>query len=96
MIPLHDANPTGRPPVMNRLLIAANVVAWLYTVSLQRSPAALGSFYDRYSFDWTTFVGAISHGDISLALFVPLFTHMFLHGGWLHVLGNMVYLWIFG
>jgi len=76
VIPLHDANPAGRAPVVNRLLIAANVLVWLYTLSLARTPAALDAFYD--------------------ALFVPLFTHIFLHGGWLHILGNMLYLWIFG
>ena len=96
MIPLHDANPAGRAPVVNRLLIAANVLVWLYTLSLARTPAALDAFYDRYSFDWSTFAGAISHGQLTVSLFVPLFTHIFLHGGWLHILGNMLYLWIFG
>ena len=96
MIPLHDANPAGRAPVVNRLLIAANVLVWLYTLSLARTPAALDAFYDRYSFDWSTFAGAISHGQLTVAQFVPLFTHIFLHGGWLHILGNMLYLWIFG
>ena len=96
MIPLHDANPAGRAPVVNRLLIAANVLVWLYTLSLARTPAALDAFYDRYSFDWSTFAGTISHGQLTVGLFVPLFTHIFLHGGWLHILGNMLYLWIFG
>jgi len=96
VIPLHDANPAGRAPVVNRLLIAANVLVWLYTLSLARTPAALDAFYDRYSFDWSTFAGAISHGQLTVSLFVPLFTHIFLHGGWLHILGNMLYLWIFG
>jgi len=96
VIPLHDANPAGRAPVVNRLLIAANVLVWLYTLSLARTPAALDAFYDRYSFDWSTFAGAISHGQLTVGLFVPLITHIFLHGGWLHILGNMLYLWIFG
>ena len=96
MIPLHDANPAGRAPVVNRLLIAANVLVWLYTLSLARTPAALDAFYDRYSFDWTEFVTQIAQGHIAIATFVPLISHMFVHGGWLHVIGNMVYLWIFG
>lgn len=96
MIPLRAAGAPRRTPVVNRLLLAANLLAWLYVVSLTRQPAVLQAFYDRYAFDWTTFSGAIASGHASLATFVPLFTHMFLHGGWIHVLGNMLYLWIFG
>jgi membrane associated rhomboid family serine protease len=96
VIPLRDMNPAVRPPVVNRLLLAANIVVFLYTVSLVRQPAALAAFYDRYSFDWREFAGALSQGHLALATFTPLITHMFVHGGWLHVLGNMLYLWIFG
>ncbi len=96
MIPLHDANPTRRVPVVTRLLLFANVVLWLYALYLSRQAGAMEAFYDRYSFDWTSFTGALTGGNASLATFAPLITHQFLHGGWLHVLGNMLYLWIFG
>ena len=96
MIPLHDANPTRRVPVVTRLLLFANIALWLYALNLSRQPGALEALYDQYSFDWTTFTGALSSGSATLATFVPLITHQFLHGGWLHVLGNMLYLWIFG
>jgi membrane associated rhomboid family serine protease len=96
VIPLRDTNPTARTPVVNRLLLAANIVVFLYTLSLVRQPAALATFYDRYSFDWREFAGALSQGHLAFATFAPLITHMFVHGGWLHVLGNMLYLWIFG
>jgi membrane associated rhomboid family serine protease len=96
LIPLRDANPVRGIPIVNRLLLAVNLVAWIYVVYLTRQPGALEAFFDRYSFDWLEFTRRISTGDLGFATFVPVVSHMFLHGGWLHVLGNMLYLWIFG
>src|SRR5207248_3006514 len=73
-----------------------NVVVWIYMLYLQRTPGALDAFLDRYAFDWSGFTRDISTGAWTVATFVPLITHMFLHGGWLHVIGNMLYLWVFG
>ncbi|HEY6203794.1 MAG TPA: rhomboid family intramembrane serine protease [Candidatus Limnocylindria bacterium] len=81
---------------MNRLLLAINLVAWIYVVYLTRQPGALETFFDRYSFDWTEFTTRVAAGELGIDTFVPLISHMFLHGGWLHVIGNMLYLWIFG
>ena len=96
MIPLRDQNPTAKTPIVNRLLIVANILVWIYVLTLVRQPGALAAFYDRYSFDWTEFATQISQGHVGVSTFGPLITHMFVHGGWLHVIGNMVYLWIFG
>jgi membrane associated rhomboid family serine protease len=96
VIPLRDQNPTAKTPIANRLLLAANILVWIYVLTLIRQPGAIESFYDRYSFDWTEFAAQIAQGQIALATFVPLVAHMFIHGGWLHVIGNVVYLWIFG
>jgi len=96
MIPIGDLNPTTRLPIVTRLLLFVNIAAWLYVVSLGRSPGAAEAFYDRYAFDWDRFTGAITTGQVDALTFVPLFTHMFLHGGWLHIIGNMLYLWVFG
>jgi membrane associated rhomboid family serine protease len=83
-------------PIVNRLLLALNLIVWLYIVYLTRQPGALEAFFDRYSFDWLEFTQRVSSGQLSVDTFVPLLSHMFLHGGWLHFLGNMLYLWIFG
>jgi membrane associated rhomboid family serine protease len=96
LIPLRDANPVRSIPIVNRLLLAVNLAAWIYVVYLTRQPGALDAFFDRYSFDWLEFTRRIASGDLSFDTFAPLITHMFLHGGWLHVIGNLLYLWIFG
>ncbi|HEX9268720.1 MAG TPA: rhomboid family intramembrane serine protease [Candidatus Limnocylindria bacterium] len=96
MIPFSDTNPTARTPIVNRLLLFANVAVWIYMLSLSRRPAALEAFFETYAFDWSRFTEALSSGAWSIAIFVPLITHMFLHGGWLHIIGNMLYLWVFG
>lgn len=96
MIPLSDSNPTVRSPIVNRVLLLVNLVAWLYTFSLSGDPAAMEAFYRAYAFDWVAFTGALRSGEVRPEVVYPLVTHMFLHGGWLHVIGNMLYLWIFG
>ena len=96
MIPFAGANPTKGVAPVNRLLLFVNIVVWIYIVSLQRTPGALEAFFERYAFDWSTFTHDLSTGAWTVATFVPLITHMFLHGGWLHVIGNMLYLWVFG
>jgi rhomboid family protein len=96
LIPLRDANPVRSVPIVNRLLLAVNLAAWIYVVYLTRQPGALDAFFDRYSFDWLEFTRRIASGDLGLDTFAPLITHMFLHGGWLHLIGNVLYLWIFG
>lgn len=98
MIPLSDSNPTARSPIVNRGLLLVNLLVWLYTFSLAGDPAAIEDFYARFAFDWTAFQAGLSSGLSveTLWVFVPLVTHMFVHGGWLHVIGNLLYLWIFG
>ncbi len=96
MIPLRDDNPSHITPFLTWSLIGINVLVFLYQVSL--GPRQ-GQFF-VYEFGA---IPAVILGSESLPSYlaaVPpqlsLFTNMFLHGGWLHLIGNMWYLWIFG
>lgn len=95
MIPLHDLTPTRGTPIVNRLLLLANIAVWVYVLSLLGDRGALAVFYDRYSFDPAELARSLD-GSVRAQAFLPLVTHLFVHGGWLHVIGNLLYLWIFG
>jgi membrane associated rhomboid family serine protease len=89
MIPLRDLNRIRRFPAITILLIAVNVAVFLYQTTLDRQiylslvrSAGLIPFQ------------ATHHPDIGVAR--DFLTSMFLHGGWFHLLSNMLYLWIFG
>ncbi|OLC11033.1 MAG: hypothetical protein AUH39_00465 [Chloroflexi bacterium 13_1_40CM_67_9] len=45
MIPLRDQNPTQKTPIVNRLLVAANILVWIYVLTLVRQPGAASAFY---------------------------------------------------
>ena len=95
MIPLRDANPSATRPFVTIALIVLNSLAFLYEIALSERglqqlfftlgmvPARVGLFP--------------AHPDVTFgdAVF-PLFTSMFLHGGWMHLIGNMWFRWIFG
>ena len=88
MIPLRDNLPTRRAPVVTWFLVAVNVLAFLY------ERGALAGGYRAFVSDWG-FVPARFLAD-PIADAITIGTSMFLHGGWLHLGGNMLYLWIFG
>ena len=95
MIPLKDINRSHSIPFITIILILANGLVFLYELSLgQRS---LSRFFFAFGVVPSFYLNADywqSTGLLSGAL--PLVTSMFLHGGWLHFLGNMLYLWVFG
>lgn len=94
MIPLRDTIPSDSRPIATIGLIAVNLVLFFYELSLGRE---LDVFIMQYGAVPIKFVRAGYVDDVSwVSRFFPLFTSMFLHGGWFHVLGNMLYLWIFG
>jgi membrane associated rhomboid family serine protease len=84
MIPIRDLNPSFTFAFVKLLIILLCIAVWIYEITLP--PPLLNEFIYQYGF-------------------VPaeawqrpwtLITHMFLHGGWFHILGNMLYLWVFG
>jgi len=90
MIPLYDENPTRIFPLITVLLIAANVAVFIYELILP-SPQALEGFVRAAAiipYD-------VTH-NLDLRVSLTLFTSLFVHAGWLHIIGNMLYLWIFG
>jgi membrane associated rhomboid family serine protease len=95
MIPLKDMTPRRSVPVVTLLLIAVNVGIFIHQLAL---PAAAGEAFVRlYGLVPAKIELALAgrHYSFGEAL-LPLFTCMFLHGGFLHILGNMWFLWIFG
>ena len=94
MIPLKDINPTRTFPFVNILLIAANVVVFFYQVTLP--PHAFKMFVLANATVPARIPAFLAgHTSAQIALY-PLFTSMFLHGGLMHLLGNMLFLYIFG
>lgn len=88
MFPLRDHNPSGRTPYVVYALIALNIAVFLATSSTMTNPEALNLFFT----DWAVVPDQISHGKHLPALV----SSMFLHGGFMHLAGNMLFLWIFG
>jgi membrane associated rhomboid family serine protease len=93
MIPLRDENPSGSSPVVTRAIIAINCVTFVYEL-------LLGPELRAFILQWGLVPERVLmafRGEESLALpIATLATSTFLHGGWLHLIGNMWYLWIFG
>lgn len=88
MFPLRDHNPSGRTPYVTWILMAINVVVYLSYVFRLTDPEALHEFYRTWGMQPAELMeGREWH---------TLITCMFLHGGWLHIGGNMMFLFIFG
>jgi membrane associated rhomboid family serine protease len=94
MIPLRDSTPSGTIPAVTIAIIAVNCLVWFYEVSLgQRAQG----FIVEYGLIPLRFVKFDQYqGGFMDNAAVPLFASIFMHGGWLHIIGNMWFLWIFG
>lgn len=88
MFPIRDHNPSGSVPIVTYLLMAANIGVFLTYLPIQADERALLAFYDAY---------ALVPARVSAGYgFEGIFTSMFLHGGWMHLAGNMLFLYIYG
>ena len=94
MIPLRDTIPTRTFPWMTIALIGANVLVFLHQLGLGFEHEA--AFVAVFGAVPAQFTGAAAHAAPVLPPGLTIATSMFLHGGVLHLLGNMVFLWIFG
>ena len=96
MIPLRDENPTEITPIVTVTFIVMCVLVFLYEISLP--PQANEVFVYMYGAIPAVVFGHVQlpHELMSLPAYGTLLSSMFLHGGWMHLIGNMLYLWIFG
>jgi len=90
VLPLRDFIPTRRFPVLTVGIIIVNIIAFAYELLAEASGTLEQTFYTMgvVPFD-------VTH-DFGLAVAFSFVTSMFLHGGFMHIAGNMLYLWIFG
>jgi len=95
LLPLKDDNPTSSFPFVTIGLILANGLVFYHQITLDFAES------QRFISQWGAIPYQITHGEVLhdaplLPLPLTLFSSMFLHGGFLHLFGNMLYLWIFG
>ena len=97
MIPLRDDAPRWTTPYVTRVLIGLNVLVFLYQFTLYLGDPRVGDAFVQGFGSVPAKISAAFAGRYPVdAAFLPVFTSMFLHGGWLHLIGNMWFLSIFG
>jgi membrane associated rhomboid family serine protease len=88
MFPIRDHNPSGRTPYVTWALMVINITAFLATWPLLPGDDAAYALFS----DWGMVPARVAGGDG----WTGVITSMFLHAGWMHIIGNMLFLWIFG
>lgn len=104
MIPIRDLNPTRTFPFFTILIIVVNILVFVHELLLQASSQnAINLFYAEYGFipclitsTCPQVAGQLAQLHDPVSPLASLFTAMFVHGGWLHIAGNMLFFWIFG
>ena len=95
MFPIRDHNPSGSIPLITIGLITANILAFLHELRLGPELQPFLHQFGLVPLRVSNTLQKIPDPDLLTAA-ATFFTSTFLHGGWLHLLGNMWYLWIFG
>lgn len=106
MFPLHDENPVVRPPVVTVAVIALNTLAWIFLQGWGHDVFLLRSIC-QYGLIPAELLGKLPAGTVvpltqqagctlQESNWSTLFSSMFMHGSWFHIIGNMWFLWIFG
>ncbi len=98
MIPLRDENPTRTTPFVNHSLVAINIVVFIYQVMLavRGSPDAQVAFVQEMALTPSLLLSPSTWGQMPIPAPLTILTSMFVHGGFMHLAGNMLYLWVFG
>ena len=95
MFPIHDDNPTRITPYVTYALLSACVLIFFWQVSL--GDAAQQAVYSFGVIPSVLFATRSLPVELEiLPAWMTIFSSMFLHGGWMHLIGNMLYLWVFG
>lgn len=93
MIPLRITLPPGAPPIVNRTLVGANVVVFF-------AQLAMGPMTERviqtFGYIPARLMNPGAYGYAAWEVAITLVTSLFLHGGFVHLFGNLIYLWVFG
>jgi membrane associated rhomboid family serine protease len=95
MLPLKDDQPRYSTPFVTWFLIGLNILIYFYQSTLGPSEKMFASMYGEVPSHLAAYLGGSSRYSLSQVV-IPFFTSMFLHGSWMHVLGNMWFLYIFG
>ena len=107
MFPYRDENPTRLTPLVTVAIIGLNVLVWVFVQGLGSGDAMVASIC-RLGLTPAELLGTVDPGvgaELAPGRVCPIepgpawhtvLTSMFLHGGWLHLIGNMVFLWVFG
>ncbi|MBT8129254.1 MAG: rhomboid family intramembrane serine protease [Gammaproteobacteria bacterium] len=95
MFPIHDDNPTRITPYVTYLILAACILVFIWQLSL--GDGVQLAVYSFGVIPSVLFESKSLPAELAvLPAWMTIFTSMFLHGGWMHLIGNMLYLWVFG
>jgi membrane associated rhomboid family serine protease len=98
VIPLRDANPVRRTPIVTIAIIVACIIVFAYRLGAESNagPSGVEDIFFRWGIVPAQLTAALAHGQFLSEETLAIFTSMFLHVNLIHLVGNLIYLWIFG